>query len=218
MHLIFGSIVLVISDKMSKKIPEWFEEYNKASERQRDYLNRVNDLRRSLRSRDMHPLMVTIERKRHLMGRLKEPKVPSMKKMEQKVICFGPKPFPVRNKLAATEKQNKFHMSPTFDNGPVQPMVRVKHEKSPVTVRPDVDLTSIATVADRNKLVNSGTKGRLPLVTATQISIPKSHERKVLATSRVHVKESFTTIWKKTPVEYITDISMRKNVVPEAGK
>lgn len=183
---------------MSKRMPEWFEEYRKVSDKQRNYLDQIQDLRRTFNS-TAKPLMVSIERQRHLRGRKKEPKNPSLRKMEQKVILFGPQKFPTRQSFLQ-DKPNKFYMTPTIIPRTLPPLVRGKNVNvDGDTVRKDSDLDTIDAVAETNK---GPARGKMTDIPDLKCNSP----RKVLAISRVNVKE----LIRDSPIEYITNVSSRK--------
>ncbi|XP_033760252.1 uncharacterized protein LOC117342272 [Pecten maximus] len=196
---------------MSKRMPEWFEEYRKVSDKQRNYLNQIQDLRRTFNS-SAKPLMVSIERQRHLRGRKVEPKHPSLRKMERKVVLFGPQKFPTRQSFLQ-EKSNKFYMTPTIVPRNLPPLVRGKiTDFDKDAVRKDSDLDTIDAVAETNK---GPVRGKM-----TDISdLNKCHSpRKVLSISRVNVKELIPPMARDSPIEYITNVSSKKALMSGPAK
>ncbi|XP_060068764.1 uncharacterized protein LOC132548882 [Ylistrum balloti] len=191
---------------MSKRMPEWFEEYRKVSDKQRNYLNQIQDLRRTFKS-SVNPLMVSIERQRHLRGRKVEPKNPSLRKMEQKVILFGPQKFPSRQSFLQ-EKPHKFYMTPTILPRNLPPLVRTKNvDLNGDAVRKDADMETIDAVAETNQ-------GMIRRKMSDISDLNKSHSpRKVLSISRVNVKELISPMARDSPIEYITNVSSRKTLM-----
>lgn len=194
---------------MSKRVPEWFEEYRKVSDKQREYLAQIQDLRKTFES-SAKPLMVSIERQRHLRGRTTEPKSPSLKKMEQKVVLFGPQKFPTRQSFLL-EKQNKFSMSPTIVPRSLPPLSRGKIAgTNSDPIRRDPDMETIETVAEINTTL---VRGRLSVVPEF-----KHNSRKVLSISRVSVKEFVAPVLGTSSMEYITNVSSRKSLLTGEAK
>ncbi|OWF39240.1 uncharacterized protein LOC110465314 [Mizuhopecten yessoensis] len=196
---------------MTKRAPEWYEEYRKVSDKQRNYLDQIQDLRRTFKS-SAKPLMVSIERQRHLRGRKVEPKNPSLRKMEQKVMLFGPQKFPTRQSFLQ-DKPHKFYMTPTILPRTLPPLVRGKNvDLDGDQIRKDSDLDTIDAVAETNKGV---VRGKMSDISDLQKS-PSS--RKVLSISRVNVKELISPMVRDSPIEYITNVSSRKALMSGPNK
>lgn len=203
---------------MPSKVPPWFNEYQKVSEKQQEYLRRIHDLRRSIQNRDEQLMIIAIERQRLLRGRRKNPKNPKMSRVIDLHINNGPQPFPHR------QCERKFYLCPTPVPRKLQPLIKGKQlvEKRPETPDKDIDRKSIDIIAKRN--TSRSVLGQISPFGSPSPK-PSFKERQLLNMSRVSMREedkkrSSVESFISAPahsMEYITNISTRK-VVYSSGK
>lgn len=208
---------LFLKFNMPSKVPPWFSEYRKVSDRQQEYLRKIHDLRRSIQNRDEQLMMVAIERQRLLRGRRKNPKNPKMSSVLNIQINSGPQPFPNR------QCEKKFYLCPTPVPRKLAPIIKGKQlmDARSETSEKDLDKESIDIIAKRN--LNLSVIGQVS-PNCSPSPKPFHKERQLLNMSRVSIREedrsrrSLESFLSVPPaMEYITNVSTRK-VVYSSGK
>ena len=203
---------------------EWLSAYENVSKRQQMYLSKLQDMRRELQNRDEQMMMVAIERHRLLRGRRKDPKLPTMSRMQGKVMTFGPSPFPQRH--CNMQEKGKFHLAPSPSPPKLPPIIKGKQIVGPkADAVADKDHESIEAIAKRNKLnftyynmdLNSPSLSRRSLGSPVRAQIRLNKvSLHGLQSPGAEVEEPMTK--QMAPVEYITDFSSRKKVYSGQAK
>ncbi|XP_041359297.1 uncharacterized protein LOC121375745 [Gigantopelta aegis] len=204
------------ADKSSKKkhdvslvhVPEWLQQYERVCQRQQNYLQQIESLRKTLQKRENQLMMVSLERMRHIKkGRFRPIKYPSDSRMPVQQMRIGPEPFPQRVCILH-ERKGRFVTLPNSLPRNLVPIVRNKRQISVLPPRGTVDRLKtdyepIETIAERNKINLCAY-----MKDGCGIRVPK-HSASV---SSMTTRDSDTETPDDMSLEYITDVSSRKNL------
>lgn len=197
---------------MPSKDPPWLSAYQRVSDKQREYLRKIHDLRRSIQNRDEQMMMIAIQRQRLLRGRRKNPRNPKMTGVVDIQIHNGPQPFPYR------QTDRRFYFAPTFIPRKLAPIIKGKQlvDTRSETSEKDHDKESIDIIAKRNMNVSF-----IDHLSPSGSPIQKAlhRDRQLLNVSRVSIREDDKDrrgvapgVTDPASMEFITNISTRKAV------
>ena len=189
-------------------MPAWLQQYERVCQRQQNYLQQIQDLRKTLQKRENKLMMVSIERMRHLKrGRFRPIKYPSDSRMPVRQMHLGPEPFPQRECILHERKGRLVTITNSLPRN-ILPAVRNKRLMSVFPPRGTVerlktDYEPIEKIAERNKINLCAY-----MKDGGGIVVPKQP----ISVSSVTTRDSETETPDNMSLEYITDVSAKKNL------
>lgn len=211
---------------MSEKLSEWLDQYTEVSNKQQQYLTRIQELRHGLQQRENKRLISTIDKMRGDNRSKYRRKYPlySLSRMEEASVKQGPAPFPNRPCRFHDDKHgiSKLKIAPHVMPRKLAPIVtkvktseygKTSDEDSnahKATPRPEMEAMkteyeSFESIAKRNKL-------NLTHFFNSSLSHRRARRRRLpMSVSTVTILEEAAD--DAEPNDFITDISSRKPVV-----
>lgn len=129
---------------MAERLHEWLDQYTEVSNKQQEYLERINDLRKSIQGKDDKHVIETVDTMRNGPKHRHRRKYPlySLTRMEMSPVNQGPDPFPSRPCLFHTEDKRhvpqKLKIAPHTHPRKLAPIIkRVKPNRSDKSPSPD---------------------------------------------------------------------------------
>lgn len=128
---------------MAERLHEWLDQYTEVSNKQQQYLDRIQDLRKSLQTKDDKHVIETIDKMRGGPKQKHKRKFPlyTLTRMQESPVNQGPDPFPSRPCLFHTDEKRaspKLTIAPHTHPRKLAPIVkRVKTNKYEKAVSPD---------------------------------------------------------------------------------
>lgn len=205
---------------MSEKLSEWLDQYTEVSNKQQQYLARIQELRRGLQQRENKRFISTIDKMRGENRSKYRRKYPlySLSRMEEVSVKQGPAPFPNRPCLFHDDKQglSKLKITPHAlprKLAPIVTKVKTNEHKNNVhnaTPRPEMETMkteyeTFDSIAKRNKL-------SLTHFFNSSLSHRRARRRRLpMSVSTVTILEEAAD--DSESKDFIIDISSRKPVV-----